>query len=87
MIDGIEYIFEKQIRADVALIKAWKADTLGNLVYYKTARNFNPLMAMAADICIVEVDEIVEVGELNPDEIITPHLCVDLIVKSEVQLA
>lgn len=84
-INGIKYIFEPAIRANVALIRAWKADTLGNLVYYKTARNFNPVMATAADIVIAEVDEIVEPGELSPEEIITPHLFVDgLIVAKKI---
>jgi 3-oxoacid CoA-transferase subunit A len=82
-INGIKYIFEPAIRADVALIRAWKADTLGNLVYYKTARNFNPLMATAADIVIAEVDEIVEPGELSPEEIVTPHLFVNHIIKAQ----
>ena len=82
-IDGVTYILEKAIRADVALIRAHKADTLGNLVYYKTARNFNPLMATAAKKVIVEVDEIVEPGELNPEEIVTPFLYVDVIVKAQ----
>ncbi|MDQ0218057.1 CoA transferase subunit A [Peribacillus cavernae] len=82
-INGIKYIFEPAIRADVALIRAWKADTLGNLVYYKTARNFNPLMATAADVVIVEVDEIVEPGELSPEVIVTPHLFVDGIIKAK----
>ena len=82
-IDGVKYILEKAIRADVALIRAHKADTLGNLVYYKTARNFNPLMATAAKKVIVEVDEIVEPGELNPEEIVTPFLYVDVIVKAQ----
>lgn len=85
-IDGAEYLFQKGLKADVAIIKAWKADTLGNLIYYKTARNFNPNMATAADYVIAEVDEIVEVGELAPDEIVTPHLYVDAIVKSELIL-
>ncbi|WHY70969.1 CoA transferase subunit A [Fictibacillus enclensis] len=76
-INGERYIFEQAIRANVALIRAWKADTLGNLVYYKTARNFNPVMATAADVVIAEVDEIVEPGELSPEEIVTPHLFVD----------
>ncbi|MDM5339527.1 CoA transferase subunit A [Fictibacillus enclensis] len=76
-INGERYIFEPAIRANVALIRAWKADTLGNLVYYKTARNFNPVMATAADVVIAEVDEIVEPGELSPEEIVTPHLFVD----------
>lgn len=82
-INGIKYIFEPAIRADIALIRAWKADTLGNLVYYKTARNFNPLMATAADIVIAEVDEIVEPGELSPEEIVTPHLFVNHIIKAQ----
>lgn len=82
-IDGVSYIFEKAIRADVALIRAHKADTLGNLVYYKTARNFNPLMATAAKKVIVEVDEIVQPGELNPEEIVTPFLYVDVIIKAQ----
>lgn len=82
-IDGVKYILEKAIRADVALIRAHKADTLGNLVYYKTARNFNPLMATAAKTVIVEVDEIVEPGELNPEEIVTPFIYVDVIVKAQ----
>ncbi|MGK7377074.1 CoA transferase subunit A [Planococcus sp. 1R117A] len=82
-IDGVKYILEKAIRADVALIRAHKADTLGNLVYYKTARNFNPLMATAAETVIVEVDEIVEPGELNPEEVVTPFIYVDFIVKAQ----
>ncbi|GGA41473.1 CoA transferase subunit A [Psychrobacillus lasiicapitis] len=82
-IDGVNYIFEKAIRADVALIRAHKADTLGNLVYYKTARNFNPLMATAAKKVIVEVDEIVEPGALNPEEIVTPFLYVDTIIQAQ----
>jgi 3-oxoacid CoA-transferase A subunit len=81
--DGREYVLERSLRADVALIKAYKADRFGNLVYYKTARNFNPLMAMAADLTIAEVDEVVEVGELDPETIITPHLFVDIIVRKE----
>lgn len=85
-IDGVTYILEKAFRADVALIRAHKADTLGNLVYYKTARNFNPLMATAAKKVIVEVDEIVEPGELNPEEIVTPFLYVDIIVKAQQAL-
>lgn len=81
-IDGVNYIFEKAIRGDVAIVRAHKADTLGNLVYYKTARNFNPLMATAAKTVIVEVDEIVEVGELNPEEVVTPFLFVDVLIKA-----
>ena len=82
-IDGVKYIFEKAIRADVALIRAHKADTLGNLVYYKTARNFNPLMATAAKTVIVEVDEIVEPGELDPEQVVTPFIYIDIIVKAQ----
>ncbi len=82
-IKGATYIFEPAIRANVALIRAWKADALGNLVYYKTARNFNPAMATAADVVIAEVDEIVEPGELSPEEIVTPHLFVDGIIKAK----
>ncbi|MED0667042.1 CoA transferase subunit A [Bacillus badius] len=82
-IDGVKYVFEPAIRANIALIKAHKADTLGNLIYYKTARNFNPLMATAADVVIAEVDEIVEQGELSPEEIVTPHVFVDKIIKAK----
>ena len=81
--DGKKYIMETGLRGNVALIRAEKADKLGNLVYYKTARNFNPVMATAADYVIVEVDEIVEVGELNPEAIVTPHLFIDAIVLAE----
>jgi len=78
---GRKYILQEAIKADVALISAHKADTLGNLVYYKTARNFNPLMAMAADLVIVEVGEIVPAGSLDPENIITPHIFVDVLVQ------
>lgn len=86
VIDGETYLFEKALKADVALIRAKKADTKGNLVYYKTARNFNPIMATAADYVIPEVDEIVEDGELSPEEIVTPHLYVDAMVMSRLVL-
>ncbi|MFB4165355.1 CoA transferase subunit A [Alteribacillus sp. JSM 102045] len=85
-IDGETYLLEKALKADVALIRAWKADTKGNLVYYKTARNFNPIMASAAKYVIAEVDEIVEEGELSPEEIATPHLYVDSVIKSRLIL-
>lgn len=78
--DGKKYVMETGLRGNVALIRAHKADKLGNLVYYKTARNFNPVMATAADYVIAEVDEIVEVGEIDPESVITPHLYVDAIV-------
>lgn len=85
LIDGKEYVLEYPLHVDVALIKAKKADKLGNLVFSKTARNFNPDMAMAAKITIVEAEEIVEVGELDPEQIVTPHLFVDYIVKGGQQ--
>lgn len=78
--NGRTYILEKGIVGDFALVKAWKADPLGNLVYRKTARNFNPLAAMAGKITIAEVEEIVEVGELDPDQIHTPGIYVQKIV-------
>ncbi|BCJ86841.1 CoA transferase subunit A [Effusibacillus dendaii] len=86
LFDGREYVLERSLRADIALIKAYKADRYGNLIYYKTARNFNPLMAMAADLTIAEVDEVVEIGELDPEKIVTPHLFVDVVVCREVSV-
>jgi 3-oxoacid CoA-transferase subunit A len=83
VIDGERYIFEKAIKGDVAIIKAAKADRLGNLVYHTTARNFNPMMATAGKIVIAEVDEIVEVGELDPEYIVTPHAYVDYVIQSK----
>jgi 3-oxoacid CoA-transferase A subunit len=85
-IDGELYLFEKPLRADVALIRAHRADTLGNLTYYKTARNFNPDMATAAEVVIAEVDEIVEAGSLNPEHVVTPHPYVDHVVQAEIRL-
>jgi 3-oxoacid CoA-transferase subunit A len=78
--NGKPYLMERAMHADVSLIKAWKADRHGNLVYQKTARNFNAAMATAADITIVEVEELVELGELGPDEIMTPGIYVDRVV-------
>ncbi len=83
-VDGRKYLLEKPLRADFALIKAHKADRRGNLVYYGTARNFNPVMATAADHVIAQVDEIVEVGELGPENVITPFVYVDVLVKVSV---
>ena len=80
--NGREYVLEAGITGDFALVKAWKADTLGNLVYRKTARNFNPVMATAGKICIAEVEEIVPAGELDPDSIHTPAVYVKRLVKS-----
>ncbi len=78
--DGRAYILERGIIGDFALVKAWKADPLGNLVFRKTARNFNPLAAMAGKITIVEAEEIVEAGELDPDEIHTPGIYVQRVL-------
>ena len=74
--DGKAYLLETALRADFALVKAWKGDRAGNLVYRRTARNFNPIMATAARVTIAEVEELVEVGELNPDLIHTPGIYV-----------
>lgn len=82
-IDGIRYLFEKAIKGDIALIKAAKADKAGNLVYHTTARNFNPIMATAAEKVIAEVDEIVEIGQLSPEQIVTPHIFVDYVIESK----
>lgn len=81
--EGEEYLLELPLRADIALVKAWKADKKGNLVYNKSARNFNPLIAKACDLVIVEAEEIVEVGELDPENVVTPSIFVDYIVRSE----
>jgi len=78
--DGKHYVMETALRADVALVKAWKSDTAGNLVFRKTARNFNPACAMAGRVCVAEVEEIVAVGELDPDQIHLPGVYVDRIV-------
>ena len=80
-LNGKTYLLETPLKADIALIKAYKADTSGNLVYRRSARNFNPLMAMAAKLVIVEAEEIVETGSLDPDEVITPGIFVHMIVK------
>ncbi len=74
--NGKQYLLEYAFDADFALVKAWKGDTYGNLIYKETARNFNPLMAMAGKITIAEVEELVEPGTLNPDEIHTPGIYV-----------
>jgi 3-oxoacid CoA-transferase subunit A len=79
--DGRKYILERGIVGDFALVKAWKGDTYGNLIYRKTARNFNPMVATAAKITIAEVEELVEVGELDPDQIHTPGIYVQRIIK------
>jgi 3-oxoacid CoA-transferase len=78
---GREYVLEEAIVADVSIVKAWKGDAAGNLVYRKTARNFNPMIATCGRITVAEVEELVPVGELNPDEIHTPGIYVDRIIK------
>jgi len=78
-----EYLLETPLTAEVAIVHAKKADRFGNLLFDTSARNFNPLVAMAGDITIVEADEIVEIGELNPEEIIVPGVFVNMIVQSE----
>ena len=77
---GFQYVMETALKADVSLVKAWKADTAGNLIYRKTARNFNPAVAAAGKVCIAEAEIIVEVGELDPDQIHTPGIYVDRLV-------
>jgi len=84
-VDGKPYILEPAIAGDFALVKAWKADRQGNLIFHKTARNSNPIMAMAGKITIVEVDEIVEAGEIDPEHIITPGVFVDYLVPLKEQ--
>ncbi len=79
-VNGKEYLLELPLRADFALLKAKRADYLGNLSYSLTARNFNPLMAMAADVVIAEVEEMVPTGAIPPDEVHTPHVLVDYVV-------
>jgi 3-oxoacid CoA-transferase subunit A len=81
--DGVGYVMERGLTADLAIIKAWKADTAGNLVYRKTARNFNPVMATAAKVTVVEVEHLVQAGEIEPDQIHTPGIYVDRIFKGE----
>jgi 3-oxoacid CoA-transferase subunit A len=79
--DGRKYVMERALKADFALIKAWKGDKWGNLIYRKTARNFNPMMATAAKVTIAEVEELVEPGQLDPDKIMTPSVYVKRILQ------
>jgi len=81
--DGRQYLLERALTADFAIIKAWKGDRLGNLVYRKAARNFNPIMATAATITIAEIEHLVEPGELDPDHIVTPGIYVHRVVVGE----
>jgi 3-oxoacid CoA-transferase subunit A len=82
--DGRPYVLEHALKADFAFIKAWKGDKWGNLVYRKTARNFNPMMATAAKVTIAEVEELVEVGDLDPDMVHTPSVFVKRIFQGEL---
>lgn len=81
--DGRTYLMERGLTADFAFVKAWKGDRQGNLIYRKTARNFNPMMATAAKITIAEVEHLVQVGELEPDRIHTPSIYVKRIFQGE----
>jgi 3-oxoacid CoA-transferase subunit A len=80
--DGHMYVMETALHADVSLVKAWKADKAGNLVFRKTSRNFNPACAMAGKVCVVEVEVIVEIGEIEPDQVHLPGIYVDRIVNN-----
>jgi 3-oxoacid CoA-transferase subunit A len=82
--DGRQYLLERALTADFALVRAWRGDRLGNLIYRKTARNFNPMMATAARITIAEVEELVEPGEIDPDAVVTPGIYVKRIVVGEL---
>ncbi len=81
--NGETYILETGLLADVSLVKAWKGDKEGNLIYRKTARNFNPMMATAGKVTVAEVEELVEIGELDPDQIHTPGIFVQRIIQSK----
>ena len=78
--EGCSYLLERALTADFALVKAWKGDRMGNLVYRKTAQNFNPMMATAARITIAEIEELVEPGAINPDQVMTPGIYVQRLV-------
>ena len=82
--DGREYVLERSLGADFAFVKAYRADRMGNLVYRRTTRNFNPMMATAAKTTVAEVEEIVEVGALDPEAIVTAGIYVDVLVRGEV---
>ncbi|MGZ3401251.1 MAG: CoA transferase subunit A [Caulobacteraceae bacterium] len=82
--DGQLYVMERWLRSDLSIVKGWKADTAGNVVYRKTARNFNPVMATAGKATVVEVEEIVPAGTFDPDQIHTPSIYVDRVIKSTI---
>jgi 3-oxoacid CoA-transferase subunit A len=86
VVNGKTFVLETGLTADVALVKAWKGDTEGNLIYRKTARNFNPMMATAARVTIAEVEHIVPAGELDPDQIHTPGIYVQRLIRGEQYL-
>jgi 3-oxoacid CoA-transferase subunit A len=81
--NGRQYVLERGLRGDFAFVKAWKGDRWGNLIYRKTARNFNPMMATAADYVIAEVESLVDLGELQPDQIHTPGIYIDAIFQGQ----
>src|SRR5438874_10727289 len=81
--DGTEYVLEPGITAEVSLVKAWKGDKSGNLIFRKTSRNFNPMIASCGKVCVAEVEQLVEIGELDPDQIHTPGIYVDRIIQGE----
>jgi acetate CoA/acetoacetate CoA-transferase alpha subunit len=82
-LDGVQYLVERPIRADMAILKAHRADEKGNLVYQRAARNFNPVVAMAADFVVAEVDELVPAGEIDPELVMTPGVVVDALILAE----
>ncbi len=83
--DGEDYVLETGLRADLSIVKAWRGDKAGNLVFRKTARNFNPMMATAGKVCVAEVEHLLDVGALDPDQIHTPGIYVDRIVQGGFQ--
>ncbi|MBP7340576.1 CoA transferase subunit A [Niveispirillum sp.] len=83
--DGETYLMERSLRADLAIVKAWKGETKGNLIYRKTARNFNPMMAMAGKVTVAEVEQLVAVGTIDPDHVHTPGIFVQRIIEAPRQ--
>jgi 3-oxoacid CoA-transferase subunit A len=81
IIDGKEYIFEKPLKADFAIVRAWKGDAAGNLVFRRTSRNFSPLMCMAAKVTIAEVEHLVPIGDIDPDQVHTPGIFVQRVIQ------
>lgn len=81
--DGIDYLVERPLRADMAILNAYRADTMGNLVYLRASRNFNPIMALAADFVVAEVENLVDIGEIDPDHVMTPGVLVNALIAAE----